>query len=232
MQKTQRGFIIPLVILIVAALAVGGGVYYSKNKGPSKNKMGDESNNASTTVKANADASVVMGGKGNGSIRSLLALGKDTMCTYTTTSAQGTMSGTMYISGTMMRGDFQMKSGTSAAVDSHMIKTGDTVYTWSGTQGAKMDMAMTGNSSNANLNASQKSTMDLDQKVDYDCQSWSKDASKFVVPTTVKFVDVSAMMKKAGVSATTTVGGSLNTTIKDHPEWELQNGEPNYNQPR
>jgi hypothetical protein len=35
MKQTQRGFIVPLVIIIIAALAVGGGVYYSKNKNKS-----------------------------------------------------------------------------------------------------------------------------------------------------------------------------------------------------
>jgi hypothetical protein len=197
MKKTQQGFIIPLVIVVIAAFAVGGSVYYTKNKSANserpEEKTGVQGNgelNAEANAKVKTDVS--LGGKGKGSLRSLLAMTKDTMCTYSGTSAGTTVSGTMYLSGGMMRGDFVTTSQSSGSVDSHMIKNGDTMFVWSGNQGAKMDMKML----DQNADANQKGSVDLNQDVDYTCKDWTKDASKFVIPTTVTFVDIAAMMNQ------------------------------------
>lgn len=37
MRNTQKGFVIPLLIIAVLAVGVGGGVYYSKNKPKTEN---------------------------------------------------------------------------------------------------------------------------------------------------------------------------------------------------
>jgi hypothetical protein len=66
------------------------------------------------------------------------------------------------------------------------------MFVWSGNQGAKMDMKML----DQNADANQKGSVDLNQDVDYTCKDWTKDASKFVVPTTVTFVDIAAMMNQ------------------------------------
>ena len=203
MKNTQRGFLIPLVIVIIAAAAVGGGVYYSKNKASSTETKqdttptSDMNHSAEGDVSANAqvNANVNLGGTGKGTLRSLFAMTKDTVCTYKGTNAQGSVSGTMYISGNMMRGDFTTTGQGEGAVDSHMIKNGDTVFAWTGNQGAKMDMKMLESKSADGATASQQNGLDLNQNVEYDCKDWTKDASKFTPPTSVTFMDIAAMMK-------------------------------------
>ena len=42
-------------------------------------------------------------------------------------------------------------------------------------------------------------SVDLNQQVDYSCKPWRADNSKFTVPSSVTFTDLSAMMK-GGIS--------------------------------
>ena len=46
-----------------------------------------------------------------------------------------------------------------------------------------------------NTQTKSNNSVDLDQKVDYQCQSWTKDESKFAVPSGVSFIDLAAMLK-------------------------------------
>ena len=178
--NTKKGFAPLLILLIVVVLA--GGTYaavklsHKAVKVDSKNEMN----------------AAVSGEAGSGSIRALLSLGKDLTCTFNRADANVTMSGTMYLSGNMMRGDFKSKTGTSGDIDSHVLRSGDTMYVWSSNMGTKMTI-----STDADAKASPASgkSMDLDQKVDYKCVSWSKDDAKFTIPSDVKFTDISAMMR-------------------------------------
>lgn len=199
-RTTQQGFIIPLAIIIIAALAIGGGVYAQKKAKQRAQMKAEVSMQASSTISTNGTASTTATGseKVKGSIRSLLALGTNSVCTISGTNEMGTVNGTVYISGQMMRGDFTMTQ-SGKAMESHMIRNGNTVYAWTGTQGAKMtmDMANENATSSAGENRNANANVALDQKVDYSCSPWTKDDTKFAVPTTVNFVDVSAMMKGA-----------------------------------
>ncbi len=190
-RNTNAGFVPIIALVIVAILAIGGGVYYSKYKStrteePNKLKNEEKSN---ANVEANAKVST------SGTLRGLLAVGRNVMCTIDGNEANGNVSGTMYISSDgMMRGDFTAKTTGSGTVDSHMIRQGDTLYAWSGSQGAKMSYA--GMSTTASSQS--QGSVDLDKQVNYRCSNWEKDATKFTAPTTVKFIDVGAMMKANG----------------------------------
>ncbi len=188
----------PLVIVVIAAIVVvlGGGIYYSAKKShieePQKT---DNTESVATDTHASTSASI-SAHVTQGTLRSLLSLGKDVVCTFNGSNSQGEVSGTMYISGTMMRGDFTMTGGTQGNALSHMIRSGDSIYVWSGTQGARMHMSdMEGSG------AQNKTTVNLDQAVEYSCDDWEKDTSQFSVPQNITFIDLSAMLK-----------GGLNTT--------------------
>ena len=146
-------------------------------------------------VKTETDASVKADlGVGSGTLRGLISLGKDVTCTFSHMDAKNESSGTVYISGNQMRGDFMTKTSAGGTVDSHMIKNGDSVNVWSGNQGAKMVASSMTSTAGESTQQSQGS-VDLDQKVDYKCSDWKKDQSKFVLPTFVNFIDIDAMMK-------------------------------------
>lgn len=199
--NTQGGFAPLLIIAIIAVLAVGGGAYVvTKNKEVKKAELEDNVDtqanaNADANANANANLGVNTNANAKGSLRSLLALGKNSMCTFRSVHEGVTSSGTVYIaSNGDMSGDFQLQDPNSKYAHSYMIIKGGTSYVWSGTQGAKMNVSATQNATASNTNQS----IDLDAQVDYDCKNWTLDNSKFTVPTNVNFVDIEAMMKGAG----------------------------------
>ena len=194
-NQNNRG-IAPLIIVLVLALAVavGGGTYYAKKQKTIKIKdTSSVANNqtksqSETNANVNASAGVQLN---SGTIRSLLSIGKDVVCTISGTNAQGSITGASYISGTMMRGDFSVQSQPMGTVESHMIRNGNDIFVWTGSQGAKMSFSMV----TASGEAKAKSGVDLDSNIQYSCKDWVKDVSKFVVPTSVSFIDINAMLQ-------------------------------------
>ncbi|MDP2788735.1 MAG: hypothetical protein Q8O46_01610 [bacterium] len=197
-KNLKRGFAPFLIIALVAILAVGGGAYVvTKNKN-SKTKAEDQrrgdvqyEDKIKTEIKTEENISLDVNTKG--SLRSLLGVGKDAMCTFTSTAGGTSSSGTVYISADgSMRGDFTAQTSAGTQTSSMIVK-GETSHMWSGLQGVKM------NAVNKNTTASPEtktnSNVDLDSQVDYKCGDWFKDESKFVIPTSVQFLDIEAMMK-------------------------------------
>lgn len=235
-STSQKGFIPLLVIIAVAAVAaIGGGVYYSHKKAEiaahmSATTTADADLGARGSVNANVNANVKAGlaGKAMGSLRSLFGMGGSNKCTITNTLPNGgTSSGTVYVSGSMMRGDFTT-TVNGAATESHMIRNQDDVYVWTGSQGAKMNIssmtsaagavpagapgAVSGSAS-GKMMASTQSPIGLDQDVSYDCQPWTPSDAEFKVPTSVSFIDVAAMMKGQMKIPGATVNTSANGTV-------------------
>lgn len=195
-RNLQGGFAPLLVIAIIAVLAIGGGTYVAtKNKEVKKAQLEDNvDTQANVNADANANINANLGINANtdakGSLRSMLAVGRSQKCTYTNTAGGATSSGTFYISADgSMRGDFTVQTSAGSQTSSMIVKNG-TSYVWSGTQGSKMS-ATTNGTDTFNINTG----FDLDSQFGYNCENWSKDESKFTVPSSVKFVDIDAMMK-------------------------------------
>lgn len=200
-KKLQGGFAPLLIIAIVAVLAIGGGGYaISKNKAAKKaevegnvetqaNFKADENANVNANLGINANA------KAKGSLRSLLGLGQNTMCTFSSTTGDTTSSGTVYIaSDGDMSGQFEIKTGTKTTFTSNMIVKDDISYLWSGNQGAKMNVAELKGDAKAQAQGGSE-YVDLDAEMNYDCSAWVRDESKFTVPSTVNFIDLDVLLK-------------------------------------
>src|SRR5262245_38336291 len=103
MQKLnyKRG-IGPLAIVIIVAvvLILGGGVYYASHK----SAMNQAQVEGTTNVNGSASLET-----SNGTLRSLLGMGKNLMCTIKEGTASSSVNGTVYMSGQMVRGDFTMQ---------------------------------------------------------------------------------------------------------------------------
>jgi hypothetical protein len=189
MIKNSKGFgAFAFIIVIAVIAAIGGGAYIKSKKNPAEVKTDMQA----TTTTSSTSGDIVLGSSVQGSIRSLLTSGKDLNCTVTfaTTTSKGELktNGNIFIAGNEMRGDFTMEGASVTVKDAHMIRQSDTVYAWSGKQGAKMAFS---NLSGAGVNAN--SQVDIDQNISYNCSDWQKDATKFVVPSDVKIFDVSAI---------------------------------------
>lgn len=186
-NNLQKGFVPFIVIAVVAVLAVGGGVYYATQGGDSGTEAEVENN-----VEVENQNNTGTEGEGRATLRSLLAIGRDTKCTFTSSEGEYESSGTVFITANgEMRGDFN-SSTPSGNVASHMlVKADGNAYVWSGNQGSKMDFS----AMNTSSNAQGQSEVGIDTQVNYDCDGWTRDDSRFVVPTNINFIDIGAMMK-------------------------------------
>lgn len=208
-NNQESGFAPIIIIAIIAVLAIGGGAYVvSKNKAKvsqeEKMESNEERNSEGDEVKVESNTNV------KGSLRSLLTIGKNVMCTFTSTAGGITSSGTTYIgSNGDMSGNFSSTT-SSGTVASHMVMKGGMSYAWSGNQGVKMNVAEMNENSATSSNGQ---SVDLDSQVDYKCEPWVRDESKFTLPSSVTFMDLSAMMKMAP-GATTPSGIDVNAMMK------------------
>ncbi len=183
MNKTVIGIIVAVVV--VAA----GGWYFYSSKGASM--MG-------------TDKPQVMQ-----SMKELVASGISQKCDFS--EPQSNTSGTIYIAGGKVRGDFtsQTQAGT---VTGHMISDGTTVNTWMDgmSQGFKSSFAMT-----EGTGTDTQKGLDPDKKTDYKCSPWSADETKFQLPGGITFTDMSAMMQGgAGTGAAPKLGAPPTKTAQ------------------
>lgn len=166
------------IILLVVVL--GGGIWYAtKNKNTAQNDtVATEKNTEAEGVKKE--------GVFNGSLAELSKRGGDYMCTFSHTTGVGTSNGTVYISGTDIRGDFvtNVVQPTKTTVESHMIKSGEWVYTWSNMMpvGIKTKAVMDTTAQNPG-----SQSFDYNQNLDYDCTGWKKDENMFIPPSNITF---------------------------------------------
>jgi hypothetical protein len=124
--------------------------------------------------------------KWSGDIYDLSKRGGDHVCTFSHSSEVALSTGTVYVSGEKIRGDFisNTKIGVDMKIESHMISDGDFVYSWSSMAptGFKAKVIEGGSSS-----APESVGFNYNQKFEYDCNAWNVDSEKFVVPSDVKF---------------------------------------------
>lgn len=171
MSKTTIGVVAVLIVGIALAIAFG---------------MKPAQKASESTVPAPASSSA-------GSLKSMLAMTGSHTCTVHYGTEAAASDGTVYVSGGMMRGDFTSKT-PSGTIESHMIIKDDTSYMWSSAAPQGMKLSLSAMSAPAQPNAP-KAGMDIEQNVDYSCEAWSADASKFELPSSVTFTDMSAMMQ-------------------------------------
>lgn len=207
-SRSNRGFAPLVVIAIIAVVAVGGGAAYviSQNKADVAMEGSDMTASMEGSAETSTGAEVSAGIDARGTLRSLLGLGQNVMCTFTST-AGAESSGTVYVANGSMRTDFRAEAAGSVQTGSMIVKD-DTSYVWMGSQGMKMDLSA---QAEANANANAEQSVDLDAPVEYDCETWTPDASKFTLPAGVEFVDIQAMMEGAmkGVDVKAMMKGTI-----------------------
>lgn len=136
-------------------------------------------------------------------LKSLLGLGKNLICTYSFTDDDNKfqVKSTTFISGK----NFAQESETTNPADktkttkTNMISDGDFVYTWSTDQkgsGMKIKLEEPKAEDPKTPKTDVASTKEsMDTEYDMQCSSWSVDKTKFTLPTDVKFTDLSELMK-------------------------------------
>jgi hypothetical protein len=122
---------------------------------------------------------------GSGTIASLMAMGSVT-CTVNVAGTNPS-SGTVYVSGGKMRGDFTTTI-QGKSMHASMINDGTYMYSWStmAPEGVKIKVtagaAASGASAHAGVNPS--------TNVNYNCSPWTVDAGQFTPPSAISFMVV------------------------------------------
>lgn len=162
-----------LIIIAVAILAVlGGGYYfYSSQKGGT---------GASGTQSAVS------------SLKDLIAKNIPQTCTFSDNQGGVENSGTMYMAGGKVRGDFESKTTDGKTAKSHMIEDGNTSYIWSDDSNMGFKSTFDSKATSApgvkDLGTpSETGSFDASAGMNYKCSAWSPDASKFALPKGVTF---------------------------------------------
>ena len=168
----------PLIVLLIGAVvAVGGYFLYASFSAPSE---------GAPERGAMQDTS--------GTFASLMASGRNLECMFEHNDGTNVSSGIVYMTGgaARIRGDFNITQSGAGAMEAHMVRDGGYSYVWGSfyPQGIKTKVTAEG----------EAKLFDKDGAVDEDttfrCKDWRVDSSKFSLPSTVVFADVSAQVEQ------------------------------------
>ncbi len=174
-----------IIIGVVALAVVGSGVFVVVN---SKNK-----NEVPAAQSSNLDT------KNLTSINGLLAQNKNLRCTYSHTDENGNKSsGTAYIAGNRMSGNFKYQVAGTAEQNSNVLRDSEYQYVWAdgSNTGFKTKISeLTADTQDSST--SEQQGVDQDADYDFDCSDWSVDESLFSQPAGVEFTDYSAQLQQS-----------------------------------
>lgn len=188
-----------VLFLLIGAVVVGGVAVFSLLGGPAAPENQDVVSDAEGVVLQEELDTEVKTYAGIGTLEEVQRIGVHVECTisYEAPELASPVSGTYFVSGQNVRGDFQLEipelGGSSL---SSVIFTEDMFYSWSEiagqTYGVKMDMeAMTDISPD-----DRQEPIPSDVDVTYSCVEWQNvDFSIFEPPSQVLFQDVSTLMQ-------------------------------------
>jgi len=204
-HSKQAGFGVVVVIAVVALLALAGGGAYMASQGKFSSQVSKEELGNSNMDDSHEDEKTDDHQPMETTMRSLLSKGENLVCTFSRIDDESDIQGTVYISGSggEIRGDYTIQTRAVSDMEAHMVKQNNTIYAWSSmsSQGTMMST-----DENAPAESESSSAIDMDEKVEFKCDSWNPDPSKFELPSNIEFMDMSAMMESQ-MEAT----GSINT---------------------
>lgn len=182
-----------LAWLIMGVVIVGVGTAVIVNKTGEKSNKNQESammkeegvmerNGAVAQSKATA-------GQYSGTFADLTKRGGDWVCTVDHSTVVSETDGQVYISGKNIRGEFSVDAPYVGNVSINMIADGSDVYTWSSmmAQGVKAPQSSIDKDDTDTQTSGQ--FVDSNQVLNYDCQPWARDDSKFAIPA-ISFMEV------------------------------------------
>lgn len=142
----------------------------------------------------------------NTTLKNLISMGGSNKCAFTSSTQNSQSQGVVYISGGQMRGDFSSVAA-GKTIASHMIVKSNTSYVW--TDAAPQGFKMSFDSVATQNDAGPQGGVDPNAQVDYACSPWVADAGMFVLPSTITFQDMSALVPGASSGAPAGAGSSV-----------------------
>ncbi len=174
--------IIIAVFVIILLVAAGGVLFLKYAKAPTAPQTESAKTQSAKPTNNSVDASIL----------SLLSGGKTESCAITFPDNKG--AGSVFVADKKFAGDFTTKGSDGKETTGHVISDGTYLYIWSSAMptGIKMNLA---DAKNATQNAQANQAIDINQKASLNCSPWLPDNSKFVIPTNIKFSDMSQFLQ-------------------------------------
>lgn len=176
---TEGAAFIKTIIGIIAAIVIvgGGGYWFASQNGNGSDTAGMPVPNENATEQERTVS---------GSLADIWKQGGNYMCTVSVTDPNAVSSGTVYIAGDRIRGDFTSQT-QGQSVQSSMIRMGGMVYTWTNLypQGFKTPSIDTSDPFGGSGDAGS-----VPAGAGYDCDPWTPDESKFELPPGVTFMSL------------------------------------------
>lgn len=141
-------------------------------------------------------------GSGMMSIKELMGLNKNQVCTFSSSDENGSLSGTSYISGRKVRSEFKGTSADGKAYGGGIINDGNYMYSWATDSNQGFKITVTDSieknieDTKKDFEKNQNQYVNQDEKLNYKCSSWSPNTSMFTPPSNITFTDYSEMMNQ------------------------------------
>ena len=188
-----------LGVIAIAVVAVGGvGAYMV---------LGNNALDA-PEEQAKEASDVAMSNDAPSSLRDLMSFANNQECSFT--DDESASSGTVYAGDGKVRGDFNSTVDGTTTV-SHVYSDGTDMYVWfDGGEGGFRGNLDDIQQASAQFEGSDTKTLDPDKQVDFSCQSWTVDSSRFELPD-IEFTDYGQMMESLPSGITSDTNGEVST---------------------
>lgn len=179
-----------LVLGIVIAVAVVGGGWYLWSGRGAETDMDTQQTQTTGGTQTGGTQTTPASSETTSDIRGVLARGGNYLCTFESHDPNSNSSGTVYVQGNDVRGDFQSNVKTVGLVESHMISVGGYVYTWTNaapTAGFKTKATAQTDLPNAISTSLGGSVQGEGTSASWSCRAWTPDTTKFDLPKGITF---------------------------------------------
>ncbi len=193
----NKNTIIALSVALLILLFGAGAFFMSQNKTTVK----------PTTQPVVANPNTKTNNATSSTLKELLASKTPSKCTYSTDAGNTKISGTVYVNGGKVRGDFTTTTDKTTIIG-HMATDEKFVYTWmdNSKQGYKFAMDTQAMADKA---AQDSQKPDFNQKFNYDCSPWIVDAKMMVLPVDITFTTFTIPVIPTGTTGKT---GTINNS--------------------
>ena len=165
-----------IILIILVAVVVGGYFVFGGNKEVKNEELGDISEEQSSEKKM--------------AFSQFLKQGGAYKCEVKQSMSDFENSGTMYVNGQTLRGEFSTVA-EGVKMDSSFISRDGYTYTWSSmTPGMGFKIKAEAETSNEGADVNETYAWSAEQIGDYNCKNWVVDASKFEIPKDITFQEI------------------------------------------
>lgn len=187
-----------ILIGVVVLALVAGAWYVTKTNSTQSDPEMDLSEESTENEMREEDL-----GSGTGSFFSLMALGENVSCSYSSSDENGSMSGTFYSSGGKFRADNEFITAGGERIVSHAINDGAMLYAWGesseGTFATRFE-ATAADSRESQIpqsNNEERALRDIGMGGDvaYECKTWRADQAQFQPPSDIEFLTIEQQIR-------------------------------------